>query len=72
MGCSSSTNEKAPQIIHGLKSHNWYTQNDALALLDAASANKMAKDNLFVVGRNIYQAACGNANAAQYFLTNFM
>ncbi len=64
--------KKSHKIINGLKSHNWYTQNDALALLDSESANKMAKDSLFVVGRNIYQAACGNANAAQYFLTNFM
>lgn len=32
----------------------------------------MSKHNLFVIGRNIYQAACGGANAAQNFIANFI
>jgi Caspase domain len=64
--------KKSHKIIQGLKTHDWYMQNDALALLNAESASKMAMDSLFVVGRNIYQAACGNAHDAQQFLINFM
>jgi hypothetical protein len=41
-------------------------------MLDAKSANLIEKDALFVIGRNIYQAACGNAKAAAAFLRDFM
>ncbi len=64
--------KKSHKIIAGLKTHDWYKQNPALALLDPASASRMAKDNLFVIGRNIYQAACGGSNAAAWFANDFM
>jgi Caspase domain len=64
--------KKSHKIIAGLKTHNWYKQNPALDLLDAAAANRMLKDNLFVIGRNIYQAADGNASAAIGFVTDFL
>jgi hypothetical protein len=64
--------EKSHQIIAGLKSHDWYQQNPALGLLDAVSATQMAKDNLFVIGRNIYQAACGSSVAAVRFIRDFL
>jgi hypothetical protein len=60
------------KIIKGLKSHNWPTQNDALSQLTAASVKKMAEENLFVMGRNIYQAACGGSHAAKQFVVSFM
>src|SRR6185312_17292577 len=60
------------KIIAGLKTYNWYRQNPALELLDAKSANRMAKNSLFVIGRNIYQAACGGANSAVEFIRGFM
>lgn len=50
--------KKSHQVIAGLKSHDWYQQNPAMALLNAAAASRMAKNSLFVIGRNIYQAAC--------------
>lgn len=59
-------------IIKGLKSHNWYTQNDALALLEAATVKKMGNNNLFVLGRNIYQAACGGAHEAIAYVQSFL
>lgn len=59
-------------IIKGLKSHNWYTQNDALDKLTAKSVKKMATDNLFVLGRNIYQAACGGSNSASAYVRSFL
>lgn len=64
--------KKSHQIIAGLKTHDWYRQNPALALLDKNSVTKMAKNSLFVVGRNIYQAACGGANGATEFVKKFM
>lgn len=64
--------KKSHKIIAGLKTHDWYRQNPALALLTAEAANRMATDSLFVIGRNIYQAACGSANAAAVFINDFM
>ncbi|MER9696995.1 caspase family protein [Mesorhizobium sp. M0146] len=60
------------KIIAGLKTHDWYRQNPALALLDSASSSRMAKNSLFVIGRNIYQAACGSSNSAIVFINDFM
>jgi uncharacterized caspase-like protein len=64
--------KKSHYITNGLKSHNWDQQNEALDKLDAPSAAKMLPSNLFVLGRNIYQAACGTARTASDFLNNFM
>lgn len=60
------------KVIQGLKTYNWYKQNPAIDLLTAESVNGMGKDNLFVVGRNIYQAACGNSGYAGNFIDNFI
>ena len=62
---------KSHQIIKRLKSQDWYRQNPAVALLNAESVGRMAKNNLFVIGGNLYQAACGSSNAAIGFLRNF-
>jgi hypothetical protein len=59
------------KIIAGLKSLSWYTQNSALSSLSSETANRMATDSLFVIGRNIYQAACGSSNDAIAFIRNF-
>src|SRR5690606_37615286 len=64
--------KKSHEIIAGLKTHNWYRQNPALEQLNAASANRMAKNSLFVIGRNIYQAACGSAATACTFINDSM
>lgn len=63
--------KRSHKIISGLKSHNWYSQNDALDLLTSATASRASIDNLFVVGRNIYQAACGGARSAETFIRDF-
>jgi hypothetical protein len=60
------------KIIGMLKSHNWYTQNEAFSRLNATTVKKMNDDNLFVVGRNIYQAACGGSRDATHFAQSFM
>ena len=65
------TAKHSHRIIKELKSRNWHIQNPAVEKLTAASVEKMAKDNLFVLGRNIYQAACGSAFAARTFIHDF-
>lgn len=64
--------KKSHEIIAGLKVTNWYVQNPALEKLDAAGAARMNNNSLFVIGRNIYQAACGSAGTATGFLKDFM
>ena len=46
-------------IIDALKSYNWYKQNPAITQLERMKFVQSDKDDLFVLGRNIYQAACG-------------
>jgi hypothetical protein len=60
------------QIIKGLKILTWDRQNSALHKFDGEALNRASGDALFVMGRNIYQAACGSANAACGFIANFM
>ncbi|MEH7356989.1 caspase family protein, partial [Neobacillus drentensis] len=57
-------------VIKGLKSHDWYTQNPAITSLKKLQLNEYKVDSLFVLGRNIYQAACGNSNEAIDFIKN--
>lgn len=60
------------QLIRKLKSLTWGTQNSALESVKQTDLAKCTPDNLFVIGRNIYQAACGNAHTATAFITTFM
>jgi hypothetical protein len=60
------------RIIKGLKKLNWPTQNAVLAEMSAKAVEKMTIDNLFVLGRNIYQAACGSSHSAIDFVRSFM
>jgi hypothetical protein len=60
------------RIIQGLRTHDWYRQNPALAKLTAEVANKAGRNSVFVIGRNIYQAACGSSRTANDFLNSFM
>jgi len=59
------------RVIKGLKSSTWPKQNPAIVEFTSAVANGASIDSLFVVGRNIYQAACGGSNAAAAYLDNF-
>jgi len=58
-------------LIHKLKSHNWYSQNPALEETTPAQLNVIDKNTLFVIGRNIYQAAVGGSAGANDFIVNF-
>ncbi|MCP2076129.1 UNVERIFIED_ORG: hypothetical protein J2Y77_005565 [Pseudomonas lini] len=57
-------------IISSLRSHNWYTQNPAIEKLKTIAHEEFPPTSWFVLGRNIYQAACGNAQKAMDFLSN--
>lgn len=57
------------EVITALRTHNWYVQNPAVlelpeAVIDAATTDLQR----FLLGRNLYQAACGNAWRAADFL----
>ncbi|MET3139908.1 hypothetical protein AAKU61_004291 [Undibacterium sp. GrIS 1.2] len=58
------------EIIRELKSHNWYIQNPAITKINAIDDQAISRDSWFVLGRNIYQAACGNSGKAMDFVAN--
>lgn len=60
------------RTIIGLKTYTWGSQNKALEGFSAVVAKKCAVRNLFVIGRNIYQAACGGANTAVSYISYFI
>jgi hypothetical protein len=53
---------EADIVIADLRSHNWYTQNPAVQRFVKVATDPATTDaQRFVLGRNLYQAACGNA-----------
>lgn len=58
------------EIIRALRSQNWYLQNPAFQRIKEIRQAKFEPGQWFVLGRNIYQAACGNAQKALEFLKN--
>jgi hypothetical protein len=61
-------NQGLIDIISGLKSSNWYTQNDAISELHSILSITDAVEDLFVLGRNIYQAAEGGSFGASDYI----
>lgn len=59
------------RIIRELKSSTWPRQNPAVVELTPAVANKASLNSLFVLGRNLYQAACGASRGAMGYLREF-
>jgi hypothetical protein len=64
--------QPAHQLIRALKSYSWYTQNPALEAFGVHEAQLMTCDDLFVIGRNVYQAACGSSSVAQSYVRDFL
>ncbi|MGE8189808.1 PIN-like domain-containing protein [Pseudomonas sp. NPDC086278] len=56
------------EIIRDLKSLNWYTQNPAITRIRTIRQDEFPPSSWFVLGRNIYQAACGNSQKAMEFM----
>ena len=61
---------KIGKIIEKLKSYNWYTQNPAIVDIMSLNWGKVSADDAFILGRNIYQCACGGENKAKEILDN--
>ena len=59
-------------VTKKLKTHDWYSQNPAIASLTVPLMSAAATDSLFVLGRNILQAADGTATGAELFISNLM
>lgn len=59
-------------MIESLKSHNWYKQNAVIPVfIQSCLVQKdISINDLFVIGRNLYQAACGNAFEIVNFFKN--
>lgn len=55
-------------IIKGFKSYNYYEQQDALDDFKKLSIKDLDKNQLFVIGRNILQAAVGGCWECQKFM----
>ncbi len=74
------SSDRLDLCIDKFKSHNWYTQSsgmhDFLQILSEQGKNAYSnfldnnKDALFVLGRNIYQAACGSENDSLAYIQN--
>lgn len=57
-------------VIRELSSHNWYRQNPAITQLRSLRDGTFTDGAWFVLGRNIYQAACGNAQKPLEFVSD--
>ena len=55
-------------IVGKLKSYDWYVQNPAIERINKLNLEEYTSDEIFVLGRNIYQAACGGSNRAYDWL----
>jgi hypothetical protein len=65
-----SVRNKVTQIVEKLKSHNWYKQNPAVEQIFVLDWTKISADQAFVLGRNLYQCACGGERRAATMLDN--
>ena len=69
------SNAELKACIIGLRSHNWYSQNDAVddlhkLLIRNWQETQEYKDAFFVIGRNLLQSADGNSFEAVRFIRN--
>lgn len=58
-------------IINDFKSYDWKYQRDAVSCLQNVKYTEARSSELFVLGRNIYQAADGGCYDAQDFIDRF-
>jgi hypothetical protein len=58
------------ETIRKLKSYNWYIQNPAIDAITPGVLGDARKDEIFVLGRNIYQCACGGSISATALMSD--
>lgn len=66
-----STDSIIKEIVEELKSHTWPKQEAAIRRINEIDFQTVSTNELFVLGRNIYQAADGNCYACQRCIDNF-
>lgn len=52
------------RLVKDMKSYNWYTQSPAVKASLELDWKKICPDQAFILGRNIYQCACGGERKA--------
>lgn len=57
------------KLIQDMRSYTWPTQRPAVESLLELDLTKLSADAVFVVGRNLYQCACGNERKAMSVVT---
>lgn len=57
-------------ILKALKTYTWSVQNPAVTKVIDLDWSSASPDEAFVLGRNLYQCACGNERRALAFLTD--
>lgn len=65
--------EKASElhkIVEKLKSQDWYIQNPAINKISKLEFSNYTRDEIFILGRNIYQTACGGSNSAEIWINS--
>lgn len=65
-----SNGSEFDKIIMGLKSYNYYTQNDAISDIRKIDLNTLNKNHLFLLGRNVLQVSCDDANSTKSIMKN--
>ena len=58
------------KIINLLKSYNWDIQNRGISQINSTDFSGASIDELFVLGRNIYQTGCSNSWSANTYFEN--
>ena len=60
-----STENEVTKLIKDMKSYDWYIQNPAVNAVFNLNWENVSADDIFVLGRNIYQCACGRERRAK-------
>ncbi len=58
------------KLIQAMRSYTWPTQRPAVESLLELDLSKLSADAIFVLGRNLYQSACGNERKAMSVMTD--
>jgi hypothetical protein len=58
------------ELINGLKSHNWYAQGPSVTAIFELDWSTPNQNQIFVLGRNLFQCACGGERKAVEVLRN--
>ncbi|WP_437760767.1 PIN-like domain-containing protein [Sorangium sp. So ce1389] len=61
---TDAENSAIDKTIEALRSHNWYVQNPAIGRIADLARYSFSAEAWFVLGRNVYQTACGTAYEA--------